>query len=174
MAYIIELPKADRAKGFVIEDPIESVKQQYIIDVKKPRATDDMSGGQKFLAGVGQGMLQIPRGLGQLSGVYSQQQIDEMKRQDADLMATGAGGLGSFTGQTAVGLAMPMKVPLISNPIANRAVVGGLFGAVQPTATGESRAANATMGAAAGVASPVTASGLVTAVGCVTVAGTIP
>lgn len=154
MAYIIELPKADREKGYVIEDPIESVKQQYIIDVKKPRATDDMSGGQKFLAGVGQGMLQIPRGLGQLSGAYSQQQIDEMKRQDADLMATGAGGLGSFTGQTAVGLAMPMKVPLISNPIANRAVVGGLFGAVQPTATGESRAANTAMGAAAGVALP--------------------
>ena len=154
MAYIIELPKADRAKGFVIEDPIESVKQQYIIDVKKPRATDDMSGGQKFLAGVGQGMLQIPRGLGQLSGAYSQQQIDEMKRQDADLMATGAGGLGSFTGQTAVGLAMPMKVPMISNPIANRAVVGGLFGAAQPTATGESRAANTAMGAAAGVALP--------------------
>ena len=154
MAYIIELPKADREKGYVIEDPIESVKQQYIIDVKKPRATDDMSGGQKFLAGVGQGMLQIQRGLGQLSGAYSQQQIDEMKRQDADLMATGAGGLGSFTGQTAVGLAMPMKVPLISNPIANRAVVGGLFGAVQPTATGESRAANTAMGAASGVALP--------------------
>ncbi|MBP8111996.1 MAG: hypothetical protein KAY00_06635, partial [Agitococcus sp.] len=154
MAYIIELPKADRANGFVIEDPIESVKQQYIIDVKKPRATDDMSGGQKFLAGVGQGMLQIPRGLGQLSGAYSQQQIDEMKRQDADLMATGAGGLGSFTGQTAVGLAMPMKVPMINNPIANRAVVGGLFGAAQPTATGESRAANTAMGAAAGVVLP--------------------
>jgi hypothetical protein len=154
MAYIIELPKADRAKGFVIEDPIESVKQQYIIDVKKPRATDDMSGGQKFLAGVGQGMLQIPRGLGQLSGAYSQQQIDEMKRQDADLMATGAGGLGSFTGQTAVGLAMPLKVPLIGNPVINRAVVGGLFGAAQPTSTGESRLANAAMGATAGVILP--------------------
>ena len=142
-------------------DPIEAVKQQYIEDMKRPKATDNMSGGQKFLAGVGQGMLQIPRGLGQLSGAYSQQQIDEMKRQDADLMATGAGGLGSFTGQTAVGLAMPMKVPMISNPIANRAVVGGLFGAAQPTATGESRAANTAMGAAAGVVLPpvITATG---------------
>ena len=154
MAYIIELPKADRAKGFVIEDPIESVKQQYIIDVKKPRATDDMSGGQKYLAGIGHGLLRIPRGLGQLTGAYSQEDIDKMEKQDADLMATAMGGLGSFTGQTAVGLAMPMKVPMISNPIANRAVVGGLFGAVQPTATGESRAANTAMGAAAGVALP--------------------
>lgn len=154
MPYIIELPKADRAKGYVIEDPIESVKNQYIIDVKRPKATDTMSGGQKFLAGVGQGMVQIPRGLGQLAGVYSQEDIDEMKRQDADLMATGAGGLGSFTGQMAVGAALPMKVPMISNPVANRAVVGGLFGAAQPTATGESRADNTAMGAAAGVALP--------------------
>ncbi len=154
MAYIIELPKANRKDGYVIEYPMESVKQQYTAELKRPKATDDMSGGQKFLAGVGQGMMQIPRGLGQLSGAYSQQQIDEMKRQDADLMATGAGGLGSFTGQTAVGLAMPMKVPMINNPIANRAVVGGLFGAAQPTATGESRAANTAMGAAAGVALP--------------------
>lgn len=154
MAYIIELPKADREKGYVIEDPIEAVKQQYAADLKRPKATDDMSGGEKFLAGVGHGMVQITRGLGQLSGVYTQQQIDEMKRQDVDLMATGAGGLGSFIGQTAVGLAMPMKVPMINNPIANRAIVGGLFGAVQPTATGESRAANTAMGAAAGVALP--------------------
>lgn len=133
---------------------IDDITARYNAELKRQKATNDMSGGEKFLAGVGQGMLQIPRGLGQLTGVYTQQQIDEMKRQDADLMATGAGGLGSFTGQTAVGLAMPMKVPMISNPIANRAVVGGLFGAVQPTATGESRSANAAMGAAAGVALP--------------------
>lgn len=133
---------------------VNDLVERYKSELKRPKATDNMSGGEKFLAGVGQGMLQIPRGLGQLSGAYSQQQIDEMKRQDADLMATGAGGLGSFTGQTAVGLAMPMKVPMINNPIANRAVVGGLFGAVQPTATGESRAANTAMGAAAGVALP--------------------
>lgn len=154
MPYIIELPKADRANGFVIEDPMESVKQQYAADLKRPKATDDMSGGQKYLAGIGHGLVKIPRGLGQIVGAYSQEDIDKMEKQDADLMATAMGSLGSFTGQTAVGLAMPMKVPMISNPIANRAVVGGLFGAAQPTATGESRAANTAMGAAAGMALP--------------------
>ena len=120
-----------------------------------------MTGGERFLAGIGQGMMQIPRGIGQLSGIYNQSQIDEMKRLDADLMATPQGGLGSFTGQTAVGAAMPLKVPMITNPIANRAVVGGLFGAAQPTATGESRASNVAMGAAAGVVLPpmITATG---------------
>ncbi len=154
MAYIIELPKADRENGFIIEEPIESVKKQYIKDMRRIKPTDDMSGLEKTLAGLGHGMVQIPRGIGQMVGVYSQQEIDRMKDQDADLMATPQGGLGSFGGQMVVGAAMPVKVPLISNPIVNRAVVGGLFGAAQPTATGESRASNAAMGAAAGVALP--------------------
>ena len=47
MAYIIELPKADRKNGYVIEDPIEAVKQQYIEDMKRPKATDNMSGLRK-------------------------------------------------------------------------------------------------------------------------------
>ena len=133
---------------------VNDLVERYKSELKRPKATDDMSGGEKYLAGIGHGLVRIPRGLGQIIGYYSQEDIDKMEKQDADLMATGAGGLGSFTGQTAVGLAMPMKVPMISNPIANRAVVGGLFGAVQPTATGESRAANTAMGAAAGVALP--------------------
>ena len=134
--------------------PIEDIKARYIQDMKRPKATDDMSGGQRFLAGVGHGMVQIPRGIGQMLGAYTQEQIDEMKRQDADLMATPQGGLGSFGGQMAVGMALPTKVPLITNPVVNRAVVGGLFGAAQPTATGESRVTNAAMGATAGVVLP--------------------
>ena len=133
---------------------VNDLVERYKSELKRPKATDDMSGGEKYLAGIGHGLVRIPRGLGQIIGYYSQEDIDKMEKQDADLMATGAGGLGSFTGQTAVGLAMPMKVPMISNPIVNRAVVGGLFGAVQPTATGESRAANTAMGVAAGVALP--------------------
>lgn len=161
MAYIIELPKADRKNGYVIEDPIEAVKQQYIEDMKRPKATDNMSGLEKTIAGWGHGMVQIPRGIGQMLGVYSQQEIDRMKDQDADLMATPQGGLGSFGGQMAVGAALPVKIPFLKNPILNRATMGGLFGASQPTATGESRAANAAMGAAAGVVLPpvITATG---------------
>lgn len=172
MAYIIELPKADRAKGFVIEDPIEAVKEQYIVDLKRPKVTDEMSGVQRFLAGTGQGMMQIPRGLGQLTGVYSQQQIDEMKRQDADLISTPQGGLGSFTGQIAVGAGLPLKVPMVNNPIINRALTGAAYGAVMPTATGESRAINAAIGAGAGVALPpmITATGRAIATGASRVA----
>jgi len=130
------------------------VQEQYNADLKRPKATDDMSFGQKYITGIGHGLTQIPRGIGQLTGIYSQKEIDDMKRQDADLMSTGAGGLGSFTGQVAVGAALPLKVPAISNPIINRAVTGAAYGAVQPTASDESRLANTLVGSAAGVALP--------------------
>ena len=136
------------------QSAVDLVHQQYNADLKRPKATDDMTGGEKFLAGVGHGMVQIPRGIGQLTGIYDQKEIDDMKRQDADLMATGAGGLGSFTGQVAVGAALPLKVPAINNPIINRAVTGAAYGAVQPTASDESRLANTLVGSAAGVALP--------------------
>jgi hypothetical protein len=155
--FVIELPKSERKKGFVIEspqDPMSAVTDQYRTDVVQYHPTDEMSTSEKYLAGIGHGMEQIPRGLGQIIGHYSQAQIDDMKRQDAALLATGAGSLGSFTGQMAVGTALPLKVPMISNPVVNRAVVGGLYGAVQPVASDESRALNTAVGAGAGVALP--------------------
>ena len=141
--------------------PVDLVHQQYVKDMQRVKPTDDMSGLEKTLAGMGHGMVQIPRGIGQMVGAYSQEEIDRMKDQDADLMATPQGGLGSFGGQMAVGAALPVKMPFLKNPILNRATMGGLFGASQPTATGESRAANAAMGAAAGVVLPpvITATG---------------
>lgn len=157
MPYVIELPKSERKNGFVIEspqDPMTAVTGQYKADAVKYHPTDEMSGGEKYLAGIGHGLVQIPRGLGQIVGHYSQAQIDDIKRQDAPLMATGMGSLGSFTGQMALGAALPLKVPMISNPVVNRAVVGGLYGAVQPVASDESRLLNTAVGAGAGVALP--------------------
>lgn len=133
---------------------VDLVHQQYNADIVRPKATDDMSGGKKYLAGIGHGLVRIPRGIGQLTGIYSQEEIDKMEHQDADLMATAMGGLGSFTGQVALGAALPLKVPAINNPIINRAVTGAAYGAVQPTASDESRLANTLVGSAAGVALP--------------------
>jgi hypothetical protein len=135
-------------------DPTAAIVDAYKKDIVRPRATNDMSGSERFLAGIGRGMLQVPRGIGQLMGAYSQQEIDEMKRQDYDLMATPQGGLGDFTGQLTTGLALPVKAPLINNPVVNRAVVGGAYGAVMPVASGESRVGNTIAGSVAGVALP--------------------
>jgi len=140
-------------KSALVDDDFGLV-DAYKRDIVRPRATTDMSGGERFLAGIGHGMLQVPRGIGQLMGVYSQKEIDEMKRQDEDLMATPQGGLGDFTGQLTTGLALPVKAPLINNPVVNRAVVGGAYGVVMPTSTDESRAFNAVTGAVAGAALP--------------------
>jgi hypothetical protein len=135
-------------------DPTQEIVNAYKKDVVRPRATNDMSGGERFLAGIGRGMVQLPRGIGQLLGAYSQAEIDQFKKQDADLMATPQGGLGDFTGQMATGLALPVKAPMINNPIVNRAVVGGAYGAVMPVASDESRVSNAVVGSVAGTVLP--------------------
>jgi hypothetical protein len=135
-------------------DPTQEIVNAYKKDVVRPRATNDMSGGERFLAGIGRGMVQLPRGIGQLLGAYSQAEIDQFKKQDADLMATPQGGLGDFTGQMATGLALPVKAPMINNPIVNLAVVGGAYGAVMPVASDESRVSNAVVGSVAGTVLP--------------------
>ena len=55
------------------------VQEQYNADLKRPKATDDMSFGQKYITGIGHGLTQIPRGIGQLTGIYSQKEIDGVK-----------------------------------------------------------------------------------------------
>lgn len=113
-----------------------------------PSPTEGMSGPQKFFAGVGKGMTDLARGAGQLMGVVSQQEIDEAKRLDAPLMETGAGIAGNIAGL----LAGTLPAALIpgANTTLGAGLVGGGIGALNPTATGESRAANVALGAAGG------------------------
>ena len=114
----------------------------------RPDPTEGMSGTQKFLAGVGKGMTDLGRGVAQLTGFMSQQEIDEAKKLDAPLMNTGAGTAGNVTGLIATGL--PTMFAPGANTVTGAAVTGGLMGLLQPVATGESRTTNTLIGGAAG------------------------
>src|SRR5688572_21874676 len=61
--------------------------------------TGDMSGTDKFLAGVGKGMTDLATGVGQRLGLVDQSSVDEMKKRDAPLMDTGLGVAGNVTGK---------------------------------------------------------------------------
>jgi hypothetical protein len=110
--------------------------------------TDGMSGTEKFLAGMGKGFVDLGRGAGQMLGLKSQKDIDEARRLDAPLMDTGAGVAGNLTGQMAA-LLPALAIPG-ANTVAGAAAMGGLSGAMQPTAADESRLGNVAMGAAVG------------------------
>lgn len=110
--------------------------------------TEGMSGMDKFLAGVGKGMTDLARGAGQLTGILSQEDIDEDRRMDEPLMKTGAGKAGSITGTIAA--ALPAAFIPGANTYAGAALTGAGIGALQPTSEDESRLANIGIGAAAG------------------------
>jgi hypothetical protein len=117
---------------------------------KKIDPTAGMSTGDKFLAGVGKGFVDIGRGVGQRVGLVDQKSVDESKNLDAPLMDTTAGAVGNVAGQIAA------FAPTAFIPGANTAVgatlIGAGTGALQPTATGESVGKNALYGAAGGFA----------------------
>lgn len=112
--------------------------------------TEGMSGFDKFAAGMGKAGYDVARGLGQMTGVLSQEDVDAAKKMDAPLMKTGAGMAGNIAGN--VGIALPTALIPGANTVAGAGAVGGLLGLSQPVATGESRATNTVLGAAGGAA----------------------
>lgn len=141
--------------------PSGNVFDQFDQPAGAPLDTDPtagMSTTQKVLAGVGKGMVDTARGayqlgasLGHAAGLVSdekmaqiQQQVDESRQLDQPLMHTTAGKVGDVIGQAAPAVLMPEA------GVAGAAVEGGLMGAAQPVATGQSRLQNASMGALGG------------------------
>lgn len=115
-----------------------------------PDPTEGMSGFDKFRAGFGKAFVDIGRGVGQLVGAVSQEDIDEAKRLDAPLMRTGAGTAGNVAGNVAA------AIPTVAIPgaatLRGAAALGAGMGALQPVASGESRTENTLIGGAAGPA----------------------
>lgn len=100
------------------------------------------------LAGVGQAMTNVGRGAGQMVGAVSRDDIKEARRLDAPLDKTTAGRVGNFAGNVA--LFAPTALVPGANTVTGAGMIGGAFGALQPsTSTGET-VANVALGGAGG------------------------
>lgn len=124
--------------------------QQEIQKQAGQMALDGMTGPQRFFAGAGKAMTDIARGAGQMLGLADQQSIDETKQRDAALMNSDAGMAGGIVGGVATGL--PSMLVPGANTIVGAGLTGAVLGGLQPTATGESRLQNATVGGIGGAA----------------------
>jgi hypothetical protein len=113
------------------------------------KATSGMDRDQRFDAGVGQGLANLVRGVGQLTGNVSREDIVNSRERDRDLMATTSGKLGSITG-TVVGAAPTAFIPG-ANTYLGAAGIGAGLGLLQPATSGKERLLNTAIG---GVASP--------------------
>lgn len=112
--------------------------------------TEGMSSTEKFLAGAGKAFIDVGRGVGQLVGAVSREDVDEARRLDAPLMRTGAGRAGSIAGSVAA-FAPTAFIPG-ANTAAGAGLIGAGMGATQPVGTEDSRLANIGIGAGLGVA----------------------
>lgn len=137
------------------------------------QALAGMSGGQKFLAGAGQSLASTGRGIAQLAGLLSREDVDAAREVDAPLLRTGAGLGGAITGNVAQivapggALKLGAKVPQLAraapaleaagsaflpSTVRGAAASGAGFGAVQEVGTDDSRLANIGYGGLGGLA----------------------
>ena len=121
-------------------------------------ATDGMSGFQQFASGMGKSAYDLARGLGQITGLTSQEDIDAAKGRDAALMKTAAGVAGNIAGNVAMA-APTMAIPGV-NTLTGAGLLGAGMGAIQPVASDESRLTNTALGAAGGLGGQVAANAI--------------
>lgn len=135
--------------------------------------TADMSGPERFLAGVGMGMSRVGRGIGQITGLTPQSTVDEAAPRDAALSNTGAGMAGDIVGNLALTAVPGMGVgglatkgaaavlPATIAPTVGAAATGAAINAsTVPVPTGDSRSREALIGAAGGALGDLAARGV--------------
>lgn len=120
--------------------------------------TVGMSGLQRFAAGAGKFVADTGRGIGQMMGRVSEEEIAAARERDAPLMNTGAGMAGNIAGGVATFL--PTAFIPGANTVTGSALIGAGAGLLAPTVEGESRLNNAALGGAAGAAGGAIAKGL--------------
>lgn len=175
--YESALIAADKAGN--VEDATRLARVVSNLRASPPEETNPtatMSGGQKFLAGVGKGYMDIGRGAGQIArdaievvappqkslsdlvtggqgtsfadklGLPSSKSVAETRALEKPLMDTKAGTFGNVAGTIAAGAVPTLLLPSVGGA----ALVGGGLNALQPVGEGESRLKNTAMGAALG------------------------
>jgi hypothetical protein len=193
-AYAAWIVKNKDKKGTPEFDVVASAYQDSL-KAKQPEAqqsanpTEGNSFLQNYHAGLGQGVVNSLRGVGQLArhampdnaadfiGLPNQADIDEAHKNDAALLSTGGGMVGSMAGNITSTLLPGMAAAKFGKaiPYAGKVIAGlgemvttpkglipniaggAVLGATQPVGTDDSRLINAGIGGAAGGLLPVAA-----------------
>jgi len=146
-----EIVEVNHPEGAGMEEIVSFANKQPAADeFADYDVTQDMSGADLFLAGIGKGMTDVVRGVGQATGLVSDDEVAEARARDEDLMGTGAGLGGNVVG----GIAATLPAALIpgANTVAGAGLIGAGLGAVQPVVGDESRGQNALIGGGVGAA----------------------
>ena len=121
------------------------------VEFEAPDPTEGMSGTDKLLAGIGKGMTDVGRGVGQAFGAVSRGDVKAARKRDSALMNTGAGLTGNVVGNVAAML--PAALIPGAATIPGAAAIGGATGALAPSESTDETFKNIGMGGVLGPAS---------------------
>lgn len=134
-------------RKFYAHVPFKDFNSQIVYD-KKADATEGMSTLDKVRAGFGKAVVDTGRGIGQMVGAVSRDDVAESRKLDASLDATTAGRVGNFAGNLA------MALPTVAIPgaatLRGAAAIGAAQGLIQPSTSATETLENTGLGAAAG------------------------
>lgn len=137
-------------KKFYSDIPMAQFVQRIEFDTG-PKVTDDMSGLETTLAGVGKAFTDVARGAGQLVGLVSRDDVKESRRLDRDLMSTAGGKVGNVAGSVAAFL--PTVLIPGANTLAGAGAIGAASGLLAPSESTGETLKNTALGGALGPAS---------------------
>lgn len=112
--------------------------------------TADMSGLEKFGAGMGKAFVDLGRGVGQLVGAVSRDDVKYARELDSALMKTGAAKAGNLAGNVAA--LLPTAFIPGANTLAGAGAIGAASGLAAPSASTEETFKNVAIGGAMGPA----------------------
>lgn len=104
---------------FYPDVPMGQFARQVEFDTQRVDPTKDMSWGEKFAAGAGKAITDTGRGLGQMVGAVSREDVADSRALDASLMNTGAGMTGNVAGNIGMAL-MPGGVVAGAGKVASK------------------------------------------------------
>ena len=115
---------------------LQEARRRGLVPEEASDPTEGMSGYERVMAGIGKGMVDIGRGVGQMVGAVSREDVEEARKLDAPLMKTTGGKVGAVIG-AGVPLAATAMIPG-ANTLVGAAAIGAGTGLAMPSAsTGE-------------------------------------
>ncbi|HMW22347.1 MAG TPA: hypothetical protein PKC59_02835, partial [Burkholderiaceae bacterium] len=115
--------------------------------------TEGMTGPELILAGIGKGFADTGRGIGQMLGLVSRQDVEEARRLDDALMRTTGGKVGNFIGNVAA-IAPTAMIPGAAT-LRGAAMIGAGAGLAAPSVSTEETLRNTVLGGALGAGGQV-------------------
>ena len=118
------------------------------VEYEAPDPTEGMSSFDKLRAGVGKGFADAARGVGQMVGMTSRDDVAESRRLDKRLTDTGEGQVGNVVGSVAAML--PTALIPGAATLRGAAMIGGATGLAAPSVSTEETLKNTAIGGALG------------------------